>query len=62
MAKALAEADILGVSASLETSGLAIEKAVEATDKPFKGYQCDFSDRKSLYAFIEKVKSIKGIP
>ncbi|MFD2825387.1 SDR family NAD(P)-dependent oxidoreductase [Leeuwenhoekiella polynyae] len=59
MAEALAEAgaDILGVSASLETSGSAIQKAVEATGKSFKGYQCDFSDRKSLYAFIEKVKS-----
>ena len=59
MAEALAEAgaDILGVSASLETSGSAIQKAVEATGKFFKGYQCDFSDRKSLYAFIEKVKS-----
>ncbi|RXG12454.1 2-deoxy-D-gluconate 3-dehydrogenase [Leeuwenhoekiella aestuarii] len=59
MAEALAEAgaDIIGVSASLETSGSAIEKAVEATGKSFKGYQCDFSDRKSLYDFIEKVKS-----
>jgi len=59
MAEALAEAgaDILGVSASLETSGSAIEKAVEAAGSSFKGYQCDFSDRKSLYAFIEKVKS-----
>ncbi|RXG28222.1 SDR family NAD(P)-dependent oxidoreductase [Leeuwenhoekiella palythoae] len=59
MAEALAEAgaDILGVSASLETSGSAIEKAVEAAGSSFKGYQCDFSDRKSLYAFVEKVKS-----
>ena len=59
MAEALAEAgaDILGVSASLETSGSGIEKAVEAAGSSFKGYQCDFSDRKSLYAFIEKVKS-----
>jgi len=59
IAEALAEAgaDILGVSASLETSGSAIEKAVEAAGSSFKGYQCDFSDRKSLYAFIEKVKS-----
>ena len=59
MAEALAEAgaDILGVSASLETSGSAIEQAVQATGRSFKGYQCDFSDRKSLYAFIEKVKS-----
>ena len=59
MAEALAEAgaNILGVSASLETSGSAIEQAVQATGRSFKGYQCDFSDRKSLYAFIEKVKS-----
>lgn len=59
IAEALAEAgaDILGVSASLETSGSAIEKAVKAAGSSFKGYQCDFSDRKSLYAFIEKVKS-----
>ncbi|MDT0644938.1 SDR family oxidoreductase [Zunongwangia sp. F363] len=59
MAEALAEAgaDILGVSASLETEGSAIEKAVTAKGRKFQGYQCDFSDRKSLYAFIEKVKS-----
>lgn len=59
MAEALAEAgaDILGVSASLETSGSQIEKAVEAKGRTFKGYQCDFSDRKDLYEFISKVKS-----
>ena len=59
MAEALAEAgaDILGVSASLETKGSQIEKAIKATGQKFTGYQCDFSDRKSLYAFIEKVKS-----
>ncbi|MDT0684731.1 SDR family NAD(P)-dependent oxidoreductase [Autumnicola psychrophila] len=59
MAEALAEAgaDILGVSASLETEGSEIEKAVQAKGRKFQGYQCDFSDRKSLYAFTEKVKS-----
>ncbi|MDT0677546.1 SDR family NAD(P)-dependent oxidoreductase [Autumnicola musiva] len=59
MAEALAEAgaDILGVSASLETEGSNIEKAVQAKGRKFQGYQCDFSDRKALYAFIEKVKS-----
>ncbi|WP_251743131.1 SDR family NAD(P)-dependent oxidoreductase [Gramella sp. AN32] len=59
MAEALAEAgaDILGVSASLEPKGSKIEKAVQAKGRKFKGYQCDFSDRKSLYAFIEKLKS-----
>ena len=59
MAEALAEAgaDILGVSASLETSGSEIEKAVKAKGRKFKGYQCDFSNRKALYEFISKVKS-----
>ncbi len=59
MAEALAEAgaNILGVSASLETSGSEIENAVVAKGRKFKGYQCDFSNRKSLHEFIEKVKS-----
>ena len=59
MAIALAEAgaDIIGVSASLETEGSAIEKEVTALGRKFKGYACDFSDRKSLYAFIAEVKA-----
>lgn len=59
MAIALAEAgaDIIGVSASLEKSGSAVEEAVKATGKSFKAYTCDFSDRNSLYAFIKEVKS-----
>ncbi len=59
MAIALAEAgaDIIGVSASLELSGSAIEKEVTALGKKFTAYQCDFSDRKSLYAFIKEVKA-----
>ncbi|WP_170863145.1 SDR family oxidoreductase [Pseudozobellia thermophila] len=59
MAEALAEAgaDIIGVSASLELSGSKIEKRITELNKSFKAYQCDFSDRKSLYAFIEKVKA-----
>ncbi|MDN3594901.1 SDR family NAD(P)-dependent oxidoreductase [Zunongwangia endophytica] len=59
MAEALAEAgaNILGVSASLELEGSAIEKRIKEIGKDFTGYQCDFSDRKSLYAFIEKAKS-----
>lgn len=59
MAEALAEAgaNILGVSASLEVEGSKIEKRIKEIGKDFKGYQCDFSDRKSLYAFIEKVKA-----
>ncbi|WP_211217420.1 SDR family oxidoreductase [Neolewinella persica] len=64
MAVGLAEAgaDIIGVSASLELSGSAIEKAVTALGRSFAAYQCDFSDRPALKAFIEKVKTEHGIP
>lgn len=56
MALGLAEAgaDIIGVSASLG-SGSAVEEAVSALGRKFKGYACDFSDRAALLAFIEKV-------
>tara|TARA_B110000977_G_C11060449_1_gene485741 strand:- start:259 stop:1029 length:771 start_codon:yes stop_codon:yes gene_type:complete len=59
MAIGLAEAgaNIIGVSASLELSNSDVEKEVIARGKNFKGYQCDFSDRKALYAFIKEVKS-----
>ncbi len=59
MAQGLAEAgaDIIGVSTSLKAEGSDIEKAVKAAGRKFSAYQCDFSDRKSLYAFIEKVKA-----
>jgi len=58
MAMGLAEAgaNIIGVSATLETSGSAVEKAVTALGKSFKGYACDFSDRTALYSFIKQVK------
>src|SRR5690606_21472783 len=58
MAIALAEAgaDIIGVSATLELAGSEVEKEVVASGGSFTGYQCDFSDRSSLYAFIAKVK------
>jgi 2-deoxy-D-gluconate 3-dehydrogenase len=59
MAEALAEAgaDIIGVSATLETQGSKIEKRILEIGRNFKAYQCDFSNRKSLYEFIEQVKS-----
>lgn len=59
MAIGLAEAgaDIVGVSATLESEGSEIEKEVLALGRNFKAYSCDFSDRKALYAFIEKVKA-----
>ncbi|WP_420908763.1 SDR family oxidoreductase [Brevibacillus humidisoli] len=58
IAIALAEAgaDIVGVSASLESSGSEVEREVSARGRSFYGYTHDFSDRTSLYRFIEQVK------
>lgn len=57
-AQALAEAgaDIIGVSAQMEASGSDVEKDILARGKKFKGYACDFSDRKAVYAFVARVK------
>lgn len=62
MALGLAEAgaDIIGVSASMPLQGSEIESAVTKLGRKFKAYQSDLSDRKSLYAFIEKV--LQGNP
>ena len=64
MAVGLAEAgaDIIGVSASLETAGSDIEKAVTALGRKFSAYQCDFSDRPALYDFVKAVKADHGTP
>lgn len=58
MAQALAQAgaNVIGVSASLEPNS-DIEQEVVKTGRSFKPYQCDFSNRKDLYSFIEKVKA-----
>ena len=58
MAEALADAgaDIIGVSASLN-EGSDVEKAVVALGRRFHAFQCDFSDRDALNAFIKKVKA-----
>ena len=62
MAVGLAEAgaDVIGVSASLELSGSAVETEVKALGRAFTAYQCDFSDRSALYRFIEEVKTHHG--
>jgi 2-dehydro-3-deoxy-D-gluconate 5-dehydrogenase len=59
MAIALAEAgaDIIGVSATLETADSSIEKEVKALGRNFYAYQCDFKNRTALYDFIQKVKA-----
>jgi 2-deoxy-D-gluconate 3-dehydrogenase len=51
-----AGADIIGVSATLETEGSAVEKEVTALGRKFKGYTADFSDRTALYQFVTVVK------
>ncbi|HEY51117.1 MAG TPA: SDR family oxidoreductase [Dehalococcoidia bacterium] len=59
MTLALAEAgaDIIGVSVTLEESGSEIAKEIESLGRKFKGYQCDFSDRRALYEFIARVQA-----
>jgi len=58
MAVALAEAgaDIVGVSAQLEPEGSDIEREVIALGRSFYPYQCDLADRKSLYAFLARLR------
>lgn len=57
IAEALAEAgaDIVGVSASLESSNSNVAKAVEAQGREFTAYQCDFSDRNAVKAFVAQL-------
>lgn len=58
MAEALAEAgaDIIGVSAQMEEDS-EVGKAVRGLGRKFSGYACDFSDRKAVYALLEKVQA-----
>ncbi|HLG38710.1 MAG TPA: SDR family NAD(P)-dependent oxidoreductase, partial [Chitinophagaceae bacterium] len=59
IATALAEsgADIIGVSSKLEPSGSDLEKAVVKAGKKIYAYQCDLSNRDSIYSFLQKVKA-----
>ena len=56
IALAQSGADIIGVSSKLPESGSEVSKGVEAAGKKFFSYQADFSNRKSLYNFLNKVK------
>ena len=58
MAEALAQAgaDIVGVSASLEPSGSAVEQSITAMGRKFSAYQCDFSDRAAVAAFAAQLE------
>jgi len=59
VAVALAEAgaNIIGVSSSMPAAGSEVQQAVEATGRKFYPYAADFSQRTSVYAFLEKVTS-----
>lgn len=50
-----AGANIVGVSATLAKQGSDTENAVKAEGRDFHAYQCDFSNRDSLYTFINDV-------
>jgi len=50
-------ADIIGVSNDMPETGSDVSKAVEAAGKKFYPYVADFSNRDSLYAFLNKVKA-----
>jgi len=59
IAVALAEAgaEVIGVSASLETSGSETARRVADVGGTFSAYACDFADRSAVYAFLEKVQA-----
>ena len=50
-------AEIIGVAIDLPETGSEVSKAVEAAGKKFYPYVADFSNRDSLYAFLDKVKA-----
>jgi 2-deoxy-D-gluconate 3-dehydrogenase len=55
LALAEAGADIIGVS--YVSDFVETERMIQGTGRKFKSYVSDFSDRESLYKFIEQIKS-----
>lgn len=54
---AMAGADIIGVSASLQQSGRAIGDRVAELGREFTAYTVDFGDRYAVLAFVEQLTS-----
>ena len=54
-ALASAGADIVGVSASLESAGSEVEESVNAMGRAFSAYRCEFGDREAFGAFVERL-------
>lgn len=52
IALAKAGADVIGVSATLEANGSAIEQEVQALGRKFFAYQCDFADRAAVKKLV----------
>jgi 2-deoxy-D-gluconate 3-dehydrogenase len=54
MAQALASAgaDIVGVSAHLESTGSEVQRSVEAAGRRFTGFQADFADRSAVEQLV----------
>ena len=57
-----AGADILGVSASLSSSGSEVETSVKKIGRDFKGYKVDFSKRDELLNFVKNLQNQKIVP
>ena len=55
-ALAVAGADIIGVSKTLETSGSEVAKAVSAHGRQFTAYQVDFADRAAVASLAREVE------
>jgi len=55
-----AGADIVGVSATLEESGSAVQKAVEQVGRRFTGYRADFSDRRAVQRLTDDITAHHG--
>ncbi|WP_349902016.1 SDR family oxidoreductase [Parafrigoribacterium humi] len=55
---AAAGADIIGVSATMEAEGSAIENAVTAHGRSFTGMACDFADREAVAALAERLAGL----
>ncbi|MBL4768896.1 MAG: SDR family oxidoreductase [Rhodobacteraceae bacterium] len=51
-----AGADLIGVSATLELSGSAVEREIVALGGTFKAYACDFADKQALLEFAAQVQ------
>ena len=64
MAEALAQAgaDIIGVSATLESSGSDVEKSITAMCRNFTGYAVDFSDRQAVLGFAQTISDQGIVP